>query len=128
MTQTRLRDFSRVPRPLEFDADGDHFVCHPHVPPETLQDMLNLVPEMQEDFGRIGDFFTLAMPGPSATLMNLRLNSVTNPITLMQALDIATWLIEAHSQRPTLPSASSTSGLQTEPTGIDSTDGAPQAA
>lgn len=110
MPEIRMRDFSRTPRALEFDADGDHFVCYSDVPPTVLQDMLNLVDPMRHDFGLVAEFFDLAMPKASADLARKRLNSAENPLSLVQALEIATWLIEEHSQRPLAQSENSSDG------------------
>ena len=126
MTEVRMRDFSRKVRELGFTADGETYTCLPAIPPVSLQEILRLVRgRMHEDWATAGEFFDIVMDEGEAARIKKRLDPDNgSPLDLHQILDIAKWLIAEHSQRPTTPSATSSDGLQTEETGISSTDGA----
>lgn len=128
MAEVRMRDFSTAPRELAFKAEEDVFQCYTELAPESLQEALGLIPIMQSDFKRTADFFELMMAPEPAARMRARLTPGPNAIGLPRALAIATWLIEEHSARPTMPSVDSFDGSQTGADGSSSTDGVQPAA
>lgn len=125
MTEVRFRDFSRKPRDMYFDADGERYYCLPAVAPEVLQEMVTSLRAVKDDpVGALKQVFELVLVEESAVRIVARLKKGhPNPIDIMQAVDICEWLTEEFAQRPTRPSTSSSDGSATEPAGITSTDG-----
>lgn len=129
--QVRTRDFSRRYRELNFTADGESYVCLPALPPEAIQEVLTLTrrEDIKTDLNVMTQIFEIVMTSSEAARIMARLKKDhKNPLGLVQVLDIVAWLVEEYTSRPTTPSVSSSTGLQTEPeaveTGTDSTDGA----
>lgn len=130
----RTRDFSRRVSEIDFTADGERHVCRPALPPESVQELLALVrhENIKTDLTVMLKIFDIIMEPEEATKIAERFKKTSkNPLGLPQVLDIVTWLVEEYTSRPTTPSASSSTGSQTEPEAVDagttSTDGAPLA-
>lgn len=125
MTEVRFRDFSRKPRDISFDADGEHYAGVPAVAPEVLQEMLGALKEVKDDpVGSLKKVWELVLVPESAERIIARLKKGhPNPLDIGQAIDIVKWLTEEYAQRPTQPPTSSSNGSATEPAGITSTAG-----
>lgn len=120
--QVRTRDFSRRHRELNFTADGEMHVCLPALPPESIQEVLALTrhENIKTDLTVMMQIFDIVMtPSEAAKIMARLKKDHPNPLGLPQVLDIVTWLIEEYTSRPTTPSASSSTGSQTEPEAVD---------
>jgi hypothetical protein len=130
MTEVRFRDFSRTPRDVSFDADGEHYTCVPAVAPEVLQEMLTALKGVKEDpVGSLKMVMELVLVPDSAERIIARLKrGHPNPLDIGQAVEICKWLTEEYAQRPTQPPSSSSNGSAIEPAGITSTAGQPIAA
>jgi len=127
MTEVRFRDFSRKPREISFDADGEHYDCVSAVAPEVLQEMLGALKAVKDDpVGALKVVWELVLVPEAAERIIARLKrGHPNPIDVAQAVDICMWLTEEYAKRPTQPSISSSNGSATEPAGITSTAGRP---
>jgi hypothetical protein len=130
MAETKTRDFSRRAASLEFTADGESYVPRPALPPESLQEVLELVRDkkIREDFTILDQIFDIFMMPSEAEKIKKRFKKDSdNPLGLGQIMDITMWLIEEYSQRPIEPSSgsSSSSSAETDETGTSSTAGVP---
>lgn len=130
MTEVRFRDFSRAPREIGFSADGEEYQVRSAIPPETLQEMAALMKAVRDDpLGSLDAIMRIALEDESAERMCARLRKGhPNPLDIVQAGEICTWMVEQFAQRPTGPSASSSDGSATGGDGTTSTDGQPVAA
>jgi len=130
MTEVRFRDFSRTPREINFDADGEHYEGVPAVAPEVLQEMLAALKTVKDDpVGSLKLVWELVLVPESAERITARLKrGHPNPLDIGQAIEICKWLTEEYAQRPTQPSITSSNGSATEPAGTTSTDGQPTEA
>lgn len=126
-SEVRMRDFTKAPRKLAFKAENDVFDCYDEIDPASLQEAIKLIEVMQGDFARTADFFDRMMDAENAKRFRARMAPGPDAIGLHRALAIATWLVEEHAQRPTMPSVDSIEASQTGTSGTSSTDGAVRA-
>jgi hypothetical protein len=135
-----VRDFTIKRDPHQFRIDDDVFKAPAIISPIALTKLSKLHGEMgdaaqisaniEATLQRVGDMFTILLPGPSGQRFKQRLLSEEEPIDLQQqALPALYWLLERYGMRPTQPSSpspdGSTDGTTTNPTdNTSSTDGA----
>lgn len=125
MTEVRFRDFSRKPRQIGFSADGEDYQVREAIAPEALQEIATYMKTMREDpLASLEAVMTIALDDDSAARLCARLRKGhPNPLDITQAAEICTWMVEQFTQRPTVPSESSSTGSQTGGDGTISTDG-----
>lgn len=135
-----VRDFTIRRDPIQFRIDDDVFKAPPIISPVALVklgklhtdmgDEANITRDVEATLQRVGDMFTILLPGPSGQRFKERLLSEDQPIDLQQqAIPALYWLLERYGLRPTQPSSpsptGSTDGQTNDPNdSTSSTDGA----
>lgn len=124
-----VKDFSQARERLLFKIDGDVFEAAAALPGKTLArfagrfgDIDKVAPEQQLD--AITDALGMVLLPGSAALFAKRLEDLTNPISLEQASDVITWLLERYGMRPTEPSSPSSAGQPSPASGTSLTGAA----
>lgn len=129
-TGAPIRDFSEARERVLFRIDGDVFEAASALPGKTLArfagrfaDIEKVPPEQQLD--AMTDALSMVLLPDSAALFAKRLDDLTNPISLEQASDVITWLLECYGMRPTEPSSPSQAGQPSPAPGTSLTGAAP---
>lgn len=99
--------------PVTFTLAGETFTCHPAVQGYTI---LKFVADADSDdggraAGAIYEFFKSAMPEEEYAKFTALITRTDVIFSLNNLADIAAWLTEEYTARPTQPPASSGSGL-----------------
>lgn len=110
-----LKDFSAPSRELKFKIDGDVFHAVPDIAGGLLIDFAVHAQslgeaELQSQPAIFEQMFDLVLFDESAKLFSERMRDKNRPITLKQAMDVVTWLMEQYGMRPTQPSETSSDG------------------
>jgi hypothetical protein len=124
-----VKDFSQARERLVFRIDTDMFEAAAALPGKTLArfagrfaDIDKVPPEQQ--LNAITDALGMVLLPDSAALFAKRLEDLTNPISLEQASDVITWLLERYGMRPTEPSSPSSAGQPSPVSGTSLTGAA----
>lgn len=132
-TPPPIKDFTQARERVIFRIDGDMFEAASALPGKTLArfagrfaDIDKTPPEQQLD--AIADALGMVLLPESAARFAKRLDDLTNPISLEQASDVITWLLERYGMRPTEPSSPSSAGQPSPEPGTSLTGAAPQQA
>lgn len=114
MTKTRTRDFGATKRltdfdPLNFMLNGETFNCRPAIQGNTL---LDFVAEADSDdggkaAGALRSFFAKSLTEEDYSKFTLMLDSPDVIVDLSVLGDIAGWLVEEYTSRPTTEPESS---------------------
>lgn len=131
MTQTlspndaEIRDFSRR-IDVRFRVDEDVFVGVAGIPALDLLEFGALYDGLSEtDIMKKPEAFTkminLVLQDESAQRFNARMSDRSNPISMVQVMEILPWIMERYGMRPTEPSFGSSSGSPSPGDGTRST-------
>ncbi len=125
-TTSRFRDFGSSQildtsefEPVTFRLDGENFTCYSVIPGASLLDFVAAADS--GDGGRASDsimrFFAAAMPKDEYARFS-EFTGRTDRVTTLETLaEVAAWLVEVYSERPTrLPSDSPDGTSATAPT------------
>ena len=126
-----FKDFTKVPTPIQFQVDGDHFAALPTLPIPVMQRLIQASSDMEgksagpESLDQVLGIFDIILMEESRERFKARINSTEHPVSLTQVMDIMVWLMELYGRRPTQQSSDSSNGLPTETVGTISTAGVP---
>jgi hypothetical protein len=117
--------------PKRFYVNDDLFEAAPALPlgvMSTISRFKNLAADGDGAAEKILEFMDMVLLDTSAQLLRERTTSKTRPVGIAQLMDIINFLLEEYGLRPTVPSASSSSGSTAVDGSTPSTDGASPAA
>lgn len=129
-TPAPIKDFSEQHERVLFRIDGDVFEAARTIPGKTLSRFagrfanIEQVPAEQQ-LDAIADALGMVLLPESNALFQKRLDDLHNPISLEQASNVITWLLERYGMRPTEPSSPSSAGQPSPASGMSLTGAAP---
>jgi hypothetical protein len=135
-SEVQFKDFTVKRERIVFAVDPDRFECVPALMPDALQDVVGKFRgdefteslkkrDMERIMKGIRDIFGIfLLDDDHYDRFVARLSNRQNPIDIQQLVAIIGWVIERYTNRPTVPSSSSSDGSQPDDGGTSSTDGA----
>lgn len=129
-TPAPIKDFSEQHERVLFRVDGDVFEAARTIPGKTLARFagrfanIEKVPAEQQ-LDAMAEALGMVLLPESNALFQKRLDDLHNPISLEQASNVITWLLERYGMRPTQPSSPSSDGPASPVSGTSSTDAVP---
>lgn len=125
---------TRNRKPIPFRVDDDVFYAHPAMAAGTMMNMADMKEELasatvKDKLQIIQKAFEPMLLPDSYQLMVERLVSDSNPVGLLELMEVFEWLVgEVYAKRPTKPSSASASSSRKSSAGKNSTVGARPAA
>lgn len=122
----QIKDFSKKRKVVQFQLDGELYVCYPALAIPTLQEVTKISADFSVDTAieALSAFFHLVMPAEAAGRLSAKLSNKESPLEIDQAADIMQWLVEEYGMRPTKSSSESSTGSPTDGDGTRSAVGA----
>ena len=123
------RDFTRKREPVWFTLDDQRYDCYPALPLEDLQAFAAAMSDGVTALNvveKINDIMRLTLKPASYEVFVVRMADRNDPLDVQQLFEIAEWLVETYTKRPTAQPSSSSNGSPSGDAGSSSTAGAPE--
>lgn len=125
------RDFTRKHEPIWFTIEPERYDCYAVLPMDDLQSFAETIGTevtVANILDKIKLVMELVMQPESYQRFVARMANRQDPVDPRQLMDIAEWLAEVYTNRPTGQPSNSSSGSPDAGSGSSSTAGAPETA